>query len=665
MADHLVQSESEALTAQLMETAVLALPSSRNERENGHFRTTFSGDVYTDITALLKFGWGSSPRSLITWNITEREILTAELRQSPLGLEFRAELQTDHGTYPVRFPMHLVDEGVSPTVVIRYTGNRLDLLLFGIVVHQFGVATGSVDGSDSEVAIHAEPAESRVERLLLWDRALSDDEIESLFRVSESAAKEQEMIRRNQDQAWQKAMERAAKAPHRPAFHVLPEANWINDPNGLISWKGKFHVFYQHNPYGPYWGTMHWGHAESEDFVYWTHCPIALVPEWNSPDRDGCFSGCCVGVDGKPTIFYTAVYPEVQCAAESDDSLTVWKKLETNPLVGDPPYGEDTAGFRDPWVWREPSGNWIMIVGSGRKSTGGAIPLYRGKNPFEWEYMGDLLAASNRESGTVWECPGLIALGEKHLLVYSPEGTGKVIASLGDYADDRFRPERECLLDYGTNFYAPQATRDAAGRVVLFGWVPPGADDELFAEQAWAGCLTVPRLLETDGKGDLLIRPLPELAKLRRRHWEGAEAVARAETNRAEVLLKMKQGDADRTVLEVFRSSCGEETTRIVYNWSKQTLQVLRDRSSLDIRSHTSPTEEAFVSPLDGLVTLHVFIDRSVIEIFANERLTMTVCVYPQRKDAAGIALSSEGGDAQVESIDAWQMDSIWREPQD
>jgi len=96
-----------------------------------------------------------------------------------------------------------------------------------------------------------------------------------------------------------------ASDPHRPQYHFLPPANWMNDPNGLIQWKGQYHLFYQHNPTEPLWGNMHWGHAISDDLIHWRDLPIALAPTPGGADETGCFSGCAV-VNDLPTLMYTA-----------------------------------------------------------------------------------------------------------------------------------------------------------------------------------------------------------------------------------------------------------------------------------------------------------------------------------------------------------------------
>ena len=106
---------------------------------------------------------------------------------------------------------------------------------------------------------------------------------------------------------------------YRPQFHFSPKEHWMNDPNGPIFWKGRYHMFYQHNPGAAVWGDMHWGHASSPDMIHWRHLPIALAPTHGGMDKDGVFSGCTVDNNGVPTIVYTGTQPEVQCLATGRD----------------------------------------------------------------------------------------------------------------------------------------------------------------------------------------------------------------------------------------------------------------------------------------------------------------------------------------------------------
>ena len=145
-----------------------------------------------------------------------------------------------------------------------------------------------------------------------------------------------------------------AKDLQRPQYHFLPPSNWMNDPNGFIQWLGKYHLFYQHNPTGPLWGNMSWGHAASEDLIHWTDFPLAIVPTPGGPDEAGCFSGCAINNNGQPTVVYTGTRGvrheiQTQCIATSDDSLVTWHKNANNPVLSQvPPESGQTSDFRDP-----------------------------------------------------------------------------------------------------------------------------------------------------------------------------------------------------------------------------------------------------------------------------------------------------------------------------
>jgi beta-fructofuranosidase len=196
-----------------------------------------------------------------------------------------------------------------------------------------------------------------------------------------------------------------ADDPHRPAFHFLPAKNWMNDPNGLIQWRGQYHLFYQHNPYGPNHANMHWGHAVSDDLVGWTELPVALAPQPGGPDAGGCWSGCAVDNHGVPTFVYTGVHPQTVClatpspATSGDDTLT-WQQHPANPVIAGPPAafaGPSQGDFRDPYVWRA-GDQWHMVIGSKVAGEGGVVLRYRSDDLVTWEYLGVLLRGEARQS---------------------------------------------------------------------------------------------------------------------------------------------------------------------------------------------------------------------------------------------------------------------------
>lgn len=221
---------------------------------------------------------------------------------------------------------------------------------------------------------------------------------------------------------------RLAADPLRPQFHLLPAANWMNDPNGPIYWNGNYHMFYQYNPNGAYWGDMHWGHAVSNDMVHWRHLPVALAPTADGPDSAGCYTGTAAVENGRVMMMYTGVravpldqatikngnppLAESQCLAIANDpDLKTWTKVPA-PVIAAPPRTLEVNGFRDPSPWRQGDW-WYTVIASGIANQGGAVLLYRSRDLRTWDYM-HILASRDRGGPAafdsfnpweVWECP--------------------------------------------------------------------------------------------------------------------------------------------------------------------------------------------------------------------------------------------------------------------
>jgi beta-fructofuranosidase len=475
--------------------------------------------------------------------------------------------------------------------------------------------------------------------------------------------------------------ERIAADPHRPRYHFLPPANWLNDPNGLIYWKGQYHLFYQYNPHGPFHGTIHWGHAVSEDLIHWQHLPIALAPSAGGPDEDGCWSGCAVDADGVPTLIYSGNRNGVQrpCLASSTDGLLTWQKDAGNPVIPEPPPGLHLVGFRDHCVWRE-NGTWYQIIGAGIVGAGGAALLYRSADLHTWEYLHPLLVGDQHRctpiwTGSLWECPDFFVLDGQHVLIASIWDTDQPhysAAFIGDYRDRRLVPHVEHKLDYGDrHFYASQSFTDAQGRRVIFGWIQEGRSAEAQLAAGWSGVLSLPRVLSLGPDGHVRMQPVPELTALRATH---ARVSARRVPAGQVVVLPEVAGDTleliaefvpaagGRCGLAVRRTPDAHEQTEIVYDTARQQLTVDRSRSSLDpAADHGRHIAPLTLSPGE-LLRLHIFLDRSVIEVFANERVSITSRIYPTRPDSVTVALLAAAADTRLNALDAWWLRSIWTE---
>ncbi len=468
---------------------------------------------------------------------------------------------------------------------------------------------------------------------------------------------------------------------HRPRYHFLPPSNWMNDPNGVVQWKGRYHLFYQHNPFGPLWATMHWGHAVSEDLVHWTDLPIALAPTPDSPDQDGCFSGCIVINDGVPTIIYTGVRGDAQlpCLATSDDDdLVTWWKDPRNPVITAPP-DLDLIGFRDHSVWWE-DGLWRQLIGAGIRDAGGTALLYTSPDLVQWDYHGPILTGDRDRiepfwTGTMWECPDLFPLGDRHLLVASIWDNRRVqtlsyaAGFLGTYREGRFTVEHEEILDSGGHFYAPQTMRDARGRRLMWGWLWEGRGPEAIVAAGWSGVMSLPRVLSLRPDGRLGVEPVPELELLRgdATEIEPVELPAAAVVwlpgmvgDCIELMIELELGDA-ATVEVMVRASPGrEEETVIRYDRAGRQIMIDSARSSLDTPSDREARAASLPLGAGETLRLHVFVDRSVIEVFANGVVAIADRIYPTRDDSTGVGLLAWGGNARVRSATGWTLASIW-----
>ncbi|MFB6152543.1 MAG: glycoside hydrolase family 32 protein [Haloarculaceae archaeon] len=465
--------------------------------------------------------------------------------------------------------------------------------------------------------------------------------------------------------------ERLRSDDGRPRYHVAPPADWLNDPNGLLRWNGRYHVFYQYNPGGPYHATIHWGHAVSDDLVRWEDRPVALEPSPDGPDRDGVWSGCAVVDGGTPTLVYTGGRGREQlpCLATSDDpALDEWDKYDGNPVIEDVPEDLDVletdhweAEFRDHSVWRE-DGRWYQLIGTGITGVGGAALLYTSSDLRDWSYEGPLLVGDWDGTGPVWECPELLDLGDRRLLHVS--NYEDVLYFVGSFEDGAFEPTARGKLDHG-DFYAPQSMRDG-DRYLTWGWLPEARDESAQWDAGWSGALSLPRVLELDGDR-LRQRPAPELRDLREARDLEDESFALDDGERRaldtggrtlELALEIALDDSDAAVLSVFESPDREEVTEVRYT-SDSRVVVDRSRSSRDGRATTSPQSMA-ATPVDEPLSLRAFLDGSVVELFANGRHCLTSRVYPTRADSTGVSLAAEGGRVRVSGLSAWQLGSAW-----
>jgi beta-fructofuranosidase len=486
--------------------------------------------------------------------------------------------------------------------------------------------------------------------------------------------------------------EKLLKDFHRPTYHFLPPKNWNNDPCGMIQWKGIYHLFYQYNPFEPFWGLMYMGHTTSPDLVHWSHKPIAMAPTPGGPDEDGVFTGCMVVNNNIPTFIYGGnKYDKLHrysyqrpCLAMSYDDLKTLQKFKGNPVIKVPPLDLDISQFRDHCVWKTDN-YWYQALGAAISGVGGAVVLYRSKDLIEWEYInpiliGDMNQTEPLPTGSMWECPDLFPLGDKHMLVISvyngsPWYTGYF---LGTYRNFRFTPESFQKLDYGDReFYAPQTFVDESGDRIQFGWVCEARRAERIREAGWAGMISLPRILSLSKEGKLRIQPHPNINTLRGSHYELSGKIITPQSegilkefygNALEINVHFQadtQNSAERYGLRVLCSPDRLEETLIIYDRNKNWLEINRDRSSLDPKNRAKSKGGSFALADGETLSLQIYIDHSVIEVIANNRQSITSRIYPTSADSIEIDAYSQNGNTIIQRIDAWEMSSIGLDAQE
>lgn len=439
-----------------------------------------------------------------------------------------------------------------------------------------------------------------------------------------------------------------ARDPLRPQFHLLPAANWMNDPNAPIYWKNNYHMFYQYNPDGAYWGDMHWGHAISSDMVHWKHLPIAVFPTAGGPDADGCFTGTAVIENDKVIVLYTGVVAvpldratskgtlnlrETQCLLTSGDpELKSWTKLEA-PVIAEPPTGMQVNGFRDPSPWRQDDW-WYMVLGAGVANRGGVVLLYKSKDLHSWEFV-HVLAGRDADTAhrlepynpwEVWECPELFALDGKHVLIFSTQGRAYWQSGVLDPHTMQFHAEQAGILDCGS-YYAPKTQLDKAGRRILWGWIQEARPLEQYKSAGWAGLMSLPRVLALDATGRLNSSVAPEVNTLRSRE-HNLNITGDEESNQRQigamrieeccgVLQCVVRRMADNFGLILSGSAANSTPWLTIKYDSQRPTEISIDARPLPLELNDKEDFE-----------LDLYIDGSVIEAFVNNKIAYTKRFY-------------------------------------
>ncbi|MEL7974636.1 GH32 C-terminal domain-containing protein [Isoptericola sp. F-RaC21] len=507
------------------------------------------------------------------------------------------------------------------------------------------------------------------------------------------------------DEALQVTALRFADDVLRPRVHAMPPANWTNEPHGLVEHGGKFHLFYQRTPNGPFKSQMHWGHMSSADLVTWKNQHDALLPELNDREAQlgavagaglsgqgskGIWSGDVVSVDGTAYAFFTTVNyggpfdPGVTRATSSDPDLATWTKDSAG--LFDKTGVNDT---RDPYLFAD-GDTWHMVVGAA-VDTGGGLAHYtassvggqwtRSEKPFSTVGFGQMDIGS-----VIWEMPVFEKLGthdgtDVYILLANPIG-GEVskltepytrgVYWTGTWDGAQFTPFEATPkpLDVIHGHLSPAVARGQGGSLVGIGIVDERSSSQMQLDLGWAHTYSLPRewRLLADGR-TLGQRALPALQSLRGTKQSVADVAVSgdhrlaAQGNQVEILAQVDPASTGtRYGLAVCASPDDQEITRIYYDDGDLVIDKSSSSTGFDneeaVLLRAPYDEAAFGKP----ETFHVFVDHSVVDVFVNDAAAFSNRIYPTRTDADGAALStgilltSGGGETLFTSVDVWTL---------
>ncbi len=451
---------------------------------------------------------------------------------------------------------------------------------------------------------------------------------------------------------------------YRPQFHFSPRRGWTNDPNGLVFYNGRYHLFYQHNPYGVKWNNMTWGHATSPDLLHWTEGPDAIEPDrlgtifsgsaavdWNNTsgfqtDPNGLPPFICMFTYNGPNMRHGE--PASQALAYSLDDGETFVKFDGNPTIP-----HIVGANRDPKIfWCEKSNRWICAL----YMDGEDYALFASADLKTWTKTCDIKNLGCSECPDIFPLPVDGDAANVRWVFWG--GNGKYL--IGDFDGERFVKEAGPFdAKWGGNDYAAQSYSDVPGRRIQFSWMQGGEYPEMPFNQQFS----VPRELTLRTTPDgvrLCINPVDELKTLR---GDALKLTAKTTDGGAIELVP-----SDGTASAAFDLLDAELTLNVGDGATgRREIEIRGQKIVLDLDAKTM-THSNVVAPLtvvDGKIDLRLTLDRTSLEIFANQGLSQIAkCFVPaDENDAPILKLSGElADDFKNGNVQVWPMKSVWNE---
>ena len=472
----------------------------------------------------------------------------------------------------------------------------------------------------------------------------------------------------------------------RPEFHGLPATNWTNEPHGLVYFNNKYHLFFQKNANGPYWGKLHWGHLSSDDLLNWKEEKIALF-NTSGYDIKGVWSGCVFAdeelTDGKPNIFYTgADYAKtsINQALPANDNLTVWTKNTKNPIIPHRPAGL-SDDFRDPYIFKS-NGNYYMIVGTSKNGVGAATLHRYDSQTKNWSNDGSLFYhSSSIDYGNFWEMPAIVPMSDgKWLFLVTTLGGKQGVENLywvgtinpdGTFNPYSDTPKEVELGTFGTNgygFLSPSIVQKD-GKTIAIGIVPDKLSETDNLNLGWAHLYSLPREWSLDMNNNLIQQPYSGIRNIRTSETAYSMVNQDISTTLALSPVSGKALEIDGNFIVGGASKFGYNVRKSEGNYISVYYTPSGNKITVDARncarlindagSYNGLYESVLPQTMNtgDILNLHVFMDHSIMDIFVNNTFAFSIRIFPTETNAGEAEVFSEGGTTSVSNLNAWKLD--------
>ncbi len=506
---------------------------------------------------------------------------------------------------------------------------------------------------------------------------------------------------------------------YRPQYHALPPAVWMNEPHSPFYYKGRYHVFYQHNPSGPYWSQIRWGHIVSDDLIHWNYVKDALVPTKGVCPEGVWTGGAVIGPDGSPWLLLTAGTTTSTWSGQNiayahpknpdDPDLVEWE-IESSDIIVQP--NNDSQGerdqFRDPFIWYD-DGYYYLLVSTSIPNKGGSANVYKSSDMRNWEYKGYLYECpfdKYPEQGSHWECVIMLPISNKdktktkYVLFDCPQYTvdGYTVDCyywIGSFDKENCRfiadDDKPKLFDHGKGIFTGQngfcylneeqsesGASYESGRSIIFAIAQgKSAGTEQNKTAGWAHNFAMPLeiSLSDDGK-EIIRKPVEEISSIYDKTLFASDeqltsedcneriSDLRGDTVKIDATFSLSpKDDSSKASISIrynpTTNDLGTERTNITFD--KGGVYVDRLNSSLYDYVDKSDCEEVSLD-YSKEHSITILMDRSLIEIYVDDLISFTTRIYPKYKDSDYFHIFDEGTNLTFSSLKFTSMKSIYEE---